>query len=109
MLFDYAVPGTNKLAFTTNFHYTGKRYVDEMNTASVSGYFTTDLGVRYTTKAWIGKETSIRFNVNNVFDKKYWVSIFSGDLDGSVPSSYSGASMFRGYGRTFMLSAQVKF
>ena len=46
MLFDYAVPGTNKLAFTTNFHYTGKRYVDEMNTASVSGYFTTDLGVR---------------------------------------------------------------
>ncbi len=109
MLFDYAVPGTNKFAFTTNFHYTGKRYVDEMNTASVSGYFTTDLGARYTTKAWIGKETSIRFNVNNVFDKKYWVSIFSGDLDGSVPSSYSGASMFRGYGRTFMLSAQVKF
>ena len=109
VLFDCAVPNTNKLAFTTNFHYTGKRYVDEMNTASVSGYFTTDLGARYTTKSWIGKETSIRFNVNNVFDKKYWVSIFSGDLDGSVPSSYSGASMFRGYGRTFMLSAQVKF
>ena len=109
VLFDYVVPGTNKLAFTTNFHYTGKRYVDELNTKSVNGYFTTDLGARYTTKAWIGKETSIRFNVNNVFDKKYWVSIFSGDLDGSVPSSYSGASMFRGYGRTFMLSAQVKF
>ena len=107
VLFDYVVPGTNKLAFTTNFHYTGKRYVDELNTKSVNGYFTTDLGVRYTTKAWIGKETSIRFNVNNVFNKKYWAGMFPGSLDGEVKDS--GTNLFRGYDRTFMLSAQVKF
>lgn len=109
VLFDFVVPNTNKLAFTTNFHYTGKRYVDEMNTKSVDGYFTTDIGARYTTKSWIGKETSIRFNVNNVFDKDYWVGMFPGDLDGAVPSRYSATNIFRGYGRTFMLSAQVKF
>ncbi len=46
VLFDYAVPSTNKLAFTTNFHYTGKRYIDNANTHSVNSYFTTDIGAR---------------------------------------------------------------
>ena len=107
VLFDFVVPNTEKLAFTTNFHYTGKRYVDELNTKSVDSYFTMDLGARYTTKAWLGKETTIRFNVNNVFDKKYWVGMFPGSLDGEVKNS--GTNLFRSYDRTFMLSAQVKF
>lgn len=107
VLFDFVVPYTNKLAFTTNFHYTGKRYVDELNTKSVDDYFTTDLGVRYTTKEWVGKEMTLRFNVNNLFNEKYWVGMFPGSLDGEVKNS--GTNLFRGYDRTFMLSGQVKF
>lgn len=108
LLFDFAVPYTEKLAFTTNFHYTGKRFVDEMNTKSVDDYFTTDLGVRYTTKKWVGKETTIRFNVNNLFNEKYWVGMFANGLyDGQAKSG--GTSLFRGYDRTYMLSGQVKF
>lgn len=107
VLFDYAVPNTNKLAFTTNFHYTGKRYIDNANAHSVNGYFTTDVGARYTTKAWLGKETTIRFNINNLFDKKYWAGMFPSDVDGAIAGR--GTSLFLGQSRTFMLSAQVKF
>lgn len=107
VLFDFAVPYTDKLAFTTNFHYTGKRYIDEMNTKSVDGYFTMDIGARYISKSWFGKETTIRLNVDNVFNKKHWVSVFPSSLDGELKNS--GTHLFRGYNRTFMLSGQVKF
>ena len=107
VLFDYVVPNTNKLAFTTNFHYTGKRYIDNANAHSVDGYFTTDIGARYTTKNWIGKEATIRFNVNNLFDKKYWAGMFPSDVDGAIAGR--GTSLFLGQSRNFMLSAQVKF
>lgn len=108
VLFDYAVPSTNKLAFTTNFHYTGKRYIDNANAHSVNGYFTTDVGARYTTKAWLGKETTIRFDINNLFDKKYWAGMFPSDVDGGA-AGRPATSLFLGQSRTFMLSAQVKF
>ena len=104
LLLDYTVPNTNKLAFSTNFHYSGKQYVDETNTHDVGGYFLTDVGVRYSTKA-IGKETTLRFNVNNVFDKKHWVSMMPGSVDGMS----NNTMLFLGQSRTFMLSAQVKF
>lgn len=104
LLLDYTVPNTNKFAFSTNFHYSGKQYVDETNTHDVGGYFLTDVGVRYSTKA-IGKETTLRFNVNNVFDKKHWVSMMPGSVDGMS----NNTMLFLGQSRTFMLSAQVKF
>ena len=107
-MFDYAVPNTNKLTFTTNFHYTGKRYIDNANAHSADSYFTTDIGARYTTKNWLGKETTIRFNINNLFDKKYWAGMFPSDVDGDVVDK-RGTSLFLGQSRTFMLSAQVKF
>ena len=107
LLFDYVVPGTNKLALSANFHYTGKRYADNANQNSVAGYFTTDLGARYTAKNFIGKEATLRFNVNNVFDKKYWAGMFPADVDGQ--SSRRGTWLFLGQGRIFLLSAEVKF
>lgn len=113
LLFDYVVPNTNKLAFTTNFHYTGKRYADSSNTYAVPSYFTTDVGVRYVTNAWLGKQTTIRFNINNLFDKKYWAGMFPASMDGTVNPGRGGGdsstSLFLGQSRTFMLSAQVKF
>ena len=101
------MPNTNKLALSANLHYTGKRYADQRNVNAVPAYFTTDLGIRYVTKEWPGKQTTLRFNVNNVFDKKYWVGMFPPNIDGT--SSGTGASLFLGQSRTFMLSAEVKF
>ena len=114
MLFDYVVPGTDKLALSTNFHYTSKMYVDDLNTASIPGFFTTDVGVRYTGKAMLGKQTILRFNVNNIFNKKYWAGMYPASADGaggigsvSVLGSANGLTL--GESRTFMLSAEVKF
>lgn len=106
LLFDFAVPNTNKLSFMTNLHYTGKRYVDDRNTQSVDGYFTTDLGVRYATKTWFGKETTLRFNVNNLFDKKYYISVRPGESDGAGTGT---TDLYTGDSRNFMASFEVKF
>ena len=114
MLFDYVVPGTDKLAFSTNFHYTSKMYVDDLNTASIPGFFTTDVGVRYTSRAMLGKQTTLRFNVNNVFNKKYWAGMYPASADGAGGVGASGVlgsanGLTLGESRTFMLSAEVKF
>ena len=114
MLFDYAVPGTQKLAFSANFHYTSKMYVDDLNTAAIPSFFTTDLGVRYTSRAMLGKQTTLRFNVNNVFNKKYWAGMYPASADGAGGSGASGVlgsanGLTLGESRTFMLSAEVKF
>ena len=105
VLLDFAVPYTNQLSFSTNLHFTDKRFVDEMNTKSTPSYFTMDLGARYSSKELVGKETIIRFNVSNLFDKAYWVGVNAGSVDGAS----NATSLFRGLGRTFMLSGQVKF
>ena len=114
MLFDYAVPGTQKLAFSANFHYTSKMYVDDLNTAAIPSFFTTDLGVRYTSRAMLGKQTTLRFNVNNVFNKKYWAGMYPASADGAGGVGASGVlgsanGLTLGESRTFMLSAEVKF
>ena len=94
LLFDYVVPNTDKLALSANLHYTGKRYADQRNVNAVPAYFTTDLGIRYVTKEWLGKQTTLRFNVNNVFDKKYWGGMFPSNIDGTTTGA--GTSIFLG-------------
>lgn len=106
LLLDFSVPGTEKLSFMSNLHYTGKRYADDANTQSVDGYFTTDLGVRYVSKSWLGKESTIRFNANNIFDKKYYVSVRPGESDGAGTGT---TDMYLGDGRNFTASFEVKF
>ena len=105
VLLDFAVPYTNQLSFNTNLHFTDKRFVDEMNTKSTPSYFTMDLGARYSSKELVGRETIIRFNVTNLFNKAYWIGVSAGSVDGENSST----SLYRGLGRTFMLSGQVKF
>ena len=112
LLFDYVVPNTEKLAFSANFHYTSKMYIDDLNTQATPSFFVTDLGVRYVSRAMLGKQTTLRFNVNNVFNKKYWAGMYPASADGagtsaSVLGVANGLSL--GESRMFMLSAEVKF
>ncbi|WP_298958771.1 TonB-dependent receptor [uncultured Campylobacter sp.] len=114
LMFDYEIPGTNKLAISTNFHYTGKMYLDDLNTQHTPSFFVTDLGIRYTSERLLGDKTTLRFNVNNVFNKKYWAGMYPASADGagglnvtSVLGSANGVTL--GESRSFMLSAEVKF
>ena len=112
LLLDYEVPNTNKLAISTNFHYTSSMYIDDLNTQATPSFFVTDIGIRYTSKALLGKQTTLRFNVNNVFNKKYWAGMYPASADGagtsaSVLGAANGLSL--GESRLFMLSAEVKF
>ncbi len=114
LMLDYVIPGTDKLAISTNFHYTGKMYLDDLNTQRTPSFFVTDLGVRYTSEHLLGDKTTLRFNVNNVFNKKYWAGMYPASADGagglnvtSVLGSANGVTL--GESRSFMLSAEVKF
>lgn len=114
LMLDYVIPGTNKLAVSTNFHYTSKMYLDDLNTQSTPSFFVTDLGIRYTSERLLGDKTTLRFNVNNVFNKKYWAGMYPASADGagglnvtSVLGSANGVTL--GESRSFMLSAEVKF
>jgi len=114
LMLDYVIPGTNKLAVSTNFHYTGKMYLDDLNTQHTPSFFVTDIGIRYTSEHLLGDKTTLRFNVNNVFNKKYWAGMYpaSADGDGGMPpksvlGSANGVTL--GESRSFMLSAEVKF
>jgi len=114
LMLDYVIPGTDKLAVSTNFHYTGKMYLDDLNTQHTPSFFVTDLGIRYTSEHLLGDKTTLRFNVNNVFNKKYWAGMYTASADGagglnvtSVLGSANGVTL--GESRSFMLSAEVKF
>ena len=114
LMLDYVIPGTDKLAVSTNFHYTGKMYLDDLNTQHTPSFFVTDIGVRYTSEHLLGDKTTLRFNVNNVFNKKYWAGMYPASADGagglnvtSVLGSANGVTL--GESRSFMLSAEVKF
>ena len=112
LLFDYLVPGADKLAFSANFHYDSGFYADDLNTQKTSAFFTTDLGARYTSHKMLGKQTTLRFNVNNVFNKKYWAGISPASMDGAASGSTRVAGttgLSLGESRTFILSAEVKF
>ena len=114
LMLDYVIPGTDKLAISTNFHYTGKMYLDDLNTQHTPSFFVTDLGIRYTSEHLLGDKTTLSFNVNNVFNKKYWAGMYPASADGagglnvtSVLGSANGVTL--GESRSFMLSAEVKF
>ena len=114
LMLDYVIPGTDKLAISTNFHYTSKMYLDDLNTQHTPSFFVTDIGVRYTSEHLLGDKTTLRFNVNNVFNKKYWAGMYPASADGagglnvtSVLGSANGVTL--GESRSFMLSAEVKF
>lgn len=112
LLFDYLVPGTDKLAFSANFHYDSGFYADDLNTQKTSAFFTIDLSARYTSHKMLSKQTTLRFNVNNVFNKKYWAGISPVSMDGAATGSTRVAGttgLSLGESRTFILSAEVKF
>lgn len=89
---EYDIPSVRGLTLIGGVYYTGKAPADQLNSQFIPGYVTEDLGLRYRTNLPSGQQLTLRFNVTNLANEKYWVSPY-----------YVGAP------RTFLASAQVKF
>lgn len=94
---EWDTPFLRGLTFTGRFTYTGDQLVSSNNNnLKIPSWTLVDLGARYVFKSSNNKPITVRFNVDNVFDKSYW-----------------SASNFRyvqlGAPRTFWLSATFGF
>jgi iron complex outermembrane recepter protein len=70
---EYRLPGVEKLFVNAGGYYRGKRFFDADNQVSVPGYMRWDAGLRYTSQ-WRAYPLTWRVQVNNVFNRFYWVS-----------------------------------
>lgn len=80
-------------AINAGAFYEGERYADNANTVKKDAYVRVDLGATYRFD-WQERDVSLRFNINNLFDKKYVV--------GGGVNSVTAAD-----GISFRLAAQV--
>jgi iron complex outermembrane receptor protein len=93
---EWDLPWLHALTLTGAVNYTGSEYVNQTNTQSVPAWTTLDLGLRYKTQ-WVGKSTTFRVGVNNVFNRHYWSGV----------ASYGTISL--GAPRTVYASAAIDF
>ena len=93
---DYAVAALPGLAVSGRMVYTGAQWVNSTNTIQAPSWTRFDAGVRYATRMG-GKPVTLRANLQNVFDRKYWAGAFADNF------------MTVGAPRTLRLSATVDF
>ncbi|WP_414735693.1 TonB-dependent receptor [Herbaspirillum chlorophenolicum] len=91
---DWDTPWLAGLALNTRVTNTGSMWYSNANALKVPGWTRMDVGARYITKT-AGQVVTYRANIENLFDKNYWV----------MQNGYVGTSS----GRTFVLSAKVDF
>jgi hypothetical protein len=68
---DYAVAQVKGLNLNASWQYSGNKAYSPDNAVIVPGYQVVNLGARYVTSVG-GTATTLRFNIDNVFDKFYW-------------------------------------
>jgi iron complex outermembrane receptor protein len=95
---EYRVPAVEGLKVNAAWQYTGKKAFDVENRVLVPAYHLVDLGAAYATRL-AGMATTLRFGVNNVFDKFYWRDV--------TPAL--GGYLITGAPRTLRASAQFDF
>jgi iron complex outermembrane receptor protein len=101
---EYQLPIPGNLSVNCNLHHTGSKAANETNTSEIDGYTTFDLGLRYTMSFL---RTRIIWNLQstNLFNEKYWASLFPGSINGNG-NSYSA---FLGSPREIKASVRVLF
>jgi iron complex outermembrane receptor protein len=85
--------------FTVNGRviYTGDQYINAANTQSIPDWVRVDLGARYTfVGPWNNKPVTVRFSVENVFNKAYWNESYTSDgvLSVGAPRTYLASTTF---------------
>lgn len=76
----YKVPSVEGLRLLSGMQYSSSKYANKEGTAKVGGYSVFNIGAAYKTN-FAGHDTIFRFNIDNLFNKKYWrdVGAFMGD------------------------------
>ncbi|WP_235931309.1 TonB-dependent receptor [Paracoccus xiamenensis] len=95
---EWDTPFLEGLTLSGRLTYTSNQTVDNTTPdLTIPSWTTVDLGARYSFDSrWSEKPVTVRFDVENVFDKSYWVTADTGFLPLSQP-------------RTFRLSTAFKF
>lgn len=85
---EWDVPWVPGLTLNAAVIHTGKQFVDAANTQSLADWTRLDLGLRYATQ-FQGRKTTLRANVVNVTDTKYWAGAASfGTFTQGAPRTY---------------------
>lgn len=94
---EWDTPFIPRLTLTGNAVYTSSQYIDATNQQKIPGWTRFDVGARYVWERANGKPVTLRAQVLNVANRRYW-------------SSYSFTnSLAEGSPRTVMVSAQFDF
>ena len=96
---EWDLPFAPAFTLTGRVVYTGKQAVDAANTLELGSWTRFDLGARYVALVG-GTPLTLRFNVDNVADKRYWASAYN---------AFSGSRLLQGGPRTFKASASIDF
>ena len=90
------VPFISGFTVTGRFTYTDDQPVSNVSrTLFIPEWTRVDLGARYTfASPWNNKPIIVRFNVENVFDKNYWVAGYNGFVMPSQPRTYMASTTF---------------
>ncbi len=91
---DWDTPWLQGLSLNTRISNTGSMWYNNNNALKVPGWTRADIGARYIVST-AGKIVTYRANIENLFDKSYWV----------MQNGYVGTAS----GRTFVVSAQIDF
>ncbi|WP_426200703.1 TonB-dependent receptor [Pseudomonas sp. TWP3-1] len=97
---EWDVPNVQGLTLTGRGIYSSSQYLDQSNNKEIDAWERLDVGARYAFKV-DEKNITLRANVENVADKRYWSS--AGASDDSEPGLTLSTP------RTYLLSATVDF
>lgn len=98
---EWDLPFLPALTLTGRVVHTGKQAVDAANTLRLDPWTRFDVGMRFVTLAGT-KPLTLRFNVDNVADRRYWASAYNA-------FSAFGSRLLQGSPRTFKASASIEF
>lgn len=101
---DYHPRALQGLALTAAIHAESQRAATNTNNSFAPAYTTLDLGARYTLPV-LGKATTLRFQVLNLTNVRYYSSI----ADGSIVGSPGANTAYMAPPRTFQASLEVNF
>lgn len=91
---EWDTPFVRGLTFTSRVIYTSNEFANPTNTLMLPDWTRVDLGARYTfTSPWNGKPIVVRANVENVFNKGYWIG-YSGVASLGAPRTYLVSTTF---------------
>ncbi|WP_087546883.1 TonB-dependent siderophore receptor [Acinetobacter sp. WCHA39] len=95
----YQVPQVEGLRLLAGIQYSSSKYANKSATVEVPSYTVFNLGSAYNFRAY-GYENTLRFNVDNLFNKKYWRD---------AGSFFGDDYLFLGAPRTAQFSWTVNF